>query len=158
MTQITPQIWIGSSRSASTAGLLDVHGIRNILNCAVDLPPELTWRGGFKHYHVGLVDGDGNHPALYAAAVSVLDAITADPGAKVLVHCHEGGSRSVFVVACHLVRKQMHPDVISAIEFIRKCGRDCFVKNAHIAAFSPQSKLASQASHSQDCEFQFPTK
>ena len=131
MNQITPQIWIGNSHDASQP---HQAGFSHVLNCAHDLNQKVGWANRVRHFHVGMVDG-ANHPALYAAALNILDAICADPGAKVLVHCHEGRSRSVYVVALYLVSKQIKLDMDQALEYIRQCGRDVSVAGGHFDSF-----------------------
>lgn len=109
MHQITNQIWLGSSQDAKDAATLKAAGITHILNVAEDLPPALGWKDGFAHYHVGLRD-DTNHPAKYKAACNVLAALV-EEGHKVLVHCHEGRSRSPYIVA--LFHSHHKPDAFN---------------------------------------------
>lgn len=136
MNQITPQIWIGNSHSAAYQNPLIQEGIKFILNCAEDLPEQLDWNDGMTVFHCGMRDSE-NHPELYRAAVHILSAVTSRLENKILVHCHEGRSRSVYVVACHLVQKKIHPDIDSAIDFIRQCGRDVKVADGHRKSFQP---------------------
>lgn len=136
MNQITPQIFIGSSRSALDGRSLKSNGIANILNCAEDLSDQLGWDGGFRVFRVGMADGS-NNPSLYKSALSVLDAVTSDSNKKILVHCHEGRSRSVYVVACWLVQRKLQGTIQDAIEFIRSCGRDVNVAQGHLNSFTP---------------------
>jgi protein-tyrosine phosphatase len=136
MHKITDRIWIGSSQDARNADALRAEGITSILNCAVDLPPALGWRDGFKHYHVGLVDGPGNGRLLYHAAASILFHLM--DSEKTLVHCHEGRSRSVFVVAMTLAQK-LHEGHLSMIpkmvEFVRSMRPTAEVHPSHLELF-----------------------
>lgn len=137
MNKITDQIWIGSSLDARNGEALKGAGIRNILNVAEDLPAQLGWKDGFTHYHVGLCDGP-NDPELYTAALAVLRAITkSDSSQRVLVHCHEGRSRSVFVVAAHLVKHCNHYNLTTAIDHIKACGRNVAVHDGHPESYKP---------------------
>lgn len=136
MNKITDQIWIGNSQDAKNAEALRAQGIRNILNVAEDLPAALTWKDGFTHYHVGICDGP-NEPELYEGALQVLRFITKDSGRKVLVHCHEGRSRSVFITAAHLVKHCNHFNLTTAIDHIAACGRPVAVHNGHPESFPP---------------------
>ncbi len=135
MNQITPQIWIGSSSDARNAEALKAADITHILNVAEDLQAELGWRDGFTHFHCGLRDAD-NDKGLYEAALKILAHITASLK-KVLVHCHEGSSRSVYIVACHMVREMGLLDVKAALELIQSKGRDINVKKGHMDSFKP---------------------
>lgn len=136
MHKITDQIWIGGSDSAGDANRLRENGIRYILNCAEDLPEQLSWRDGFTHFHCGMRDST-NHAGLYHAALRILDAILCDKENKVVVHCHEGRSRSVYVVACFLFECGKFDSVDAAIEHIRQCGRDVSVKAGHFDSYTP---------------------
>ncbi len=102
MTEIVPGIWIGNSRDARNAELLRKNGIKAILNCAVDLAYEMP--SEFVQAKVGMVDGPGNPTRSFYIAVQVLSMLK-DIG-PVLVHCHEGRSRSVSVVAAYLTDKE----------------------------------------------------
>ncbi len=104
MNQITDQIWIGNSGDAKDANALRSVGINAILNCAEDLAPALGWKDGMTHFHVGLRD-DSNHPSRYKAACNVLDALV-EEGKNILVHCHEGRSRSAYIIALYLSHKK----------------------------------------------------
>jgi hypothetical protein len=109
VNQITEQIWIGSSQDAKDLGAIRAAGIDSILNVAEDLQPALGWKDGITHFHVGLRD-NSNAPSLYKAACYVLDALV-DSGKKVLVHCHEGRSRSPYIVALYMTNKK--PDAFN---------------------------------------------
>lgn len=112
MNKITEQIWIGNSGDASSQDSLRNAGITAILNCAIDLPPTLGWREGFKHYHVGLMDGPGNSRLVYQAASSILYHLMEND--VTLVHCHEGRSRSAFIAAMAMASK-LHEGNLSMI-------------------------------------------
>lgn len=118
MNQITDQIWLGGSDSTGDASRLRSLGIRHILNCAEDLNDRLGWSDGFTTFHCGMRDGS-NNPRLYHAAASILGAIVEDKSNKVVVHCHEGRSRSAFVIALHLVERGMFSDTHAAEEFLK---------------------------------------
>lgn len=105
MNFITDSIAIGNTHDATDLAGLQAAGIRSILclngqlagrtpeDCGVD---ELTC--------LNLVDGKGNDPWLFERAVKAVGHhATKHP--KLLVHCQAGKSRSVMVVACHLVRQ-----------------------------------------------------
>ena len=100
MTKITDNIWIGNSHDAVNADLRE-PGINAILNCAHDLQGTRGWNDGVEYAQCGLADGPGNEMAACHAAVLKLVALIR-AGKKVLVHCHKGESRSVFVAICAL--------------------------------------------------------
>ena len=84
-------LFVGTSQSVHVA---KENGIEVIVNVANDLnDPHID---GLKYHKVGLHDGDNNDVYEYAAAAKiVLDAL--NHGKKVLLHCHEGRSRSAAV-------------------------------------------------------------
>lgn len=134
MNRITERIWIGDSHDARNITALKEHDIRYLLNCAEDLPSRLHWEHGIRSFHCGLCDGE-NHPSLYLAAIHILESIH-DGDNRVLVHCHEGRSRSVYVVACYLVKSTMH-DIHYWIDKIKERGRDVKVNEGHFKSYLP---------------------
>jgi protein-tyrosine phosphatase len=93
---ITDRIGIGdSSDGRQVLSVIDA-----VLNVAVDLDIPPTQGKVYRH-KVGLLDGPGNDDALLLAAVMVLHALNKRHN-RVLVHCHEGKSRSVMVVAVYV--------------------------------------------------------
>lgn len=96
MNRITGQIWLGSSADAANLeGDIDA-----VLNCAFDLANPNQWSRVLLA-QCGLMDGPGNPLAAYYSAVTQL-ANLVNLGRKILVHCHQGESRSVAVVLCYL--------------------------------------------------------
>lgn len=132
MNHIKDNIWIGSSQDAKNLEAIKAAGITHILNCAEDLDPAFGWKDGITCFHVGLRD-DSNSPYLYIAGVNILNAIR---GKNVLVHCHEGRSRSVWIVACHLAQ-DTSTGPKDWVEFIRSRGRDCAVHKGHTDSYNP---------------------
>jgi protein-tyrosine phosphatase len=92
ITFITPEVAIGD---ATDSKLADNTQFNAVLNVAVDLDIS----DGFKYRHkVGLLDGPGNNPLAFMSAVLLLYSLV-QSRKKVLLHCHEGKSRSVMVCA-----------------------------------------------------------
>lgn len=73
--------------------------ISAVLNVAHDLRVLIGWPD-VEYMHVGLVDGPGNAPAAYCAAVLALATLVARKH-RVLVCCHTGG-RSVAAAMMYL--------------------------------------------------------
>ena len=83
-----------------------------IINCAVDAPHN-------GDHQFSLVDGPGNDPQEFAAAVDeVYRHFSA--GKRVLVHCVAGMSRSVTVTAAALHRMGV-PDALAFVKVKRGC-------------------------------------
>lgn len=96
ITMITDRIGIGdSSDGRQIPSVFDA-----VLNVAIDLDIPPTQGKVYRH-KVGLLDGPGNDDALLLSAVMVLHALNKRHN-RVLVHCHEGKSRSVMVVATYV--------------------------------------------------------
>lgn len=103
MIQVTDNIWVGNSHD-ECYGDLSEDGIGAVLNVAYDLGTSREeWDEDVECMHVGLVDGPGNAPAAYCAAVLALSVLI-DRHERVMVFCHEG-SRSVAVIAMYLILK-----------------------------------------------------
>ena len=116
MTFITDTIAIGNFRDASLPAI-KAAGIRSILclngvvsgrsaeGCGVDAMTCFDFH-----------DGSGNDPWQFDRAVRIVGQYALEHP-KLLVHCHAGKSRSVMVVASHLVRQNQW-DLRQALEFI----------------------------------------
>lgn len=97
MTKITENIHIGSSTDARTCSA-DFA----VLNVAFDLDVDNPLPK--ERAKVGLIDGPGNTVEAMLAAVYMLSALCRRHP-NVLVHCHEGKSRSTSVVALYMAYK-----------------------------------------------------
>lgn len=143
-------VFIGGVAAASDIGLLRRHGITTIVNCAVNadvnyvaLPDEgsvegevnVLCRSGiapFRVYKLGLVDGDnprgmmlGGYCILHGAFRQVMperESYARQEQGNVLVHCREGRSRSVAMVALylHLQDPGRFPGLEDAIALVRE--------------------------------------
>lgn len=104
MDQITDNIFLGNSYDARHCKhYLVENGITAILNCAKDLDnPYISSKDGFETAQCGLLDSkDNTRFAAYSAVYQLVNLINRKH--KVLVHCHEGRSRSAMVVASYLL-------------------------------------------------------
>jgi protein-tyrosine phosphatase len=105
MNKITNSIYLGSSQDAQhRKPQLKAAGITAILNVARDLTNATTTHKEFEMYHIGVMDGGGNNSSMASAALLVLSALVVD-GHTVLVHCHEGKSRSAALLAAYLTKR-----------------------------------------------------
>ncbi|QTF07583.1 inositol monophosphatase [Brenneria izadpanahii] len=139
-------IYIGGSAGVTDLALLEQHGIKTVINCAVNLDidwvssPEANMRahllnhgsGPIRYYKLGLVDGSGNEPAMLHAGYhlmrsALLQQIPDKPSYRnrergnILVNCRGGRSRSVALVALfmHLECPERYPTLESAIAHVR---------------------------------------
>jgi protein-tyrosine phosphatase len=118
MDRISSSIFLGSSSDALyRLSLLKSNGITAILNVAKDLDNPFASHRDFYTLHVGLGDGDGNPLGLLYSAVLSLSAMV-DAGHIIMVHCHEGRSRSPSVVAAYLVAKNQYNSIEEALDFL----------------------------------------
>lgn len=141
-------IFIGGTAAACDAGLLRRHGISTVVNTAVNVDVnyvaasdegdgegEAVCRSGFAPFRVfklGLVDGDnprgmmlGGYCILHGALHQVMPKRVSYPRREqgnVLVHCREGRSRSVALVALylHLQDPVRFPELEDAIALVRE--------------------------------------
>lgn len=98
ISKITENIFIGNADDAKSAPHITEAGITAVLNCAMDL--DYQQRAAFT-VKVGMIDGKGNKPTDLLTAVRMLETLL-ENGHRVLVHCHEGRSRSPVVVATYM--------------------------------------------------------
>jgi protein-tyrosine phosphatase len=119
MNKVDEHLWVGNSRDGRTP-----HGnIDAILNVATDLdysPPAGIY------LKIGLVDGPGNKQEKFNLAVKTLTSLM-EKGLNVLIHCHEGKSRSVAVAAAHLAKKEGSHlgDALTTIKKVRPVADPC---------------------------------
>lgn len=108
ITFITDEIAIGDSQDAKNA---INENFDAALNVAIDLdikdpPQDDSAKIRIKRHKVGLIDGRGNNPLTFAAAILLLHSLT-QSNKLILVHCHAGQSRSVMVVAAWIAFKKL---------------------------------------------------
>lgn len=118
MTFITDTIAIGNFMDAQDHTALQEAGIRSILclnGFLSGLQPDDLGVEAMTCFN--FTDGSGNDPQLFERAVKIVGQY-AQQSPKLLVHCHAGKSRSVMVVASHLVRQHQW-DLRQALEFIQ---------------------------------------
>lgn len=115
ITPIIDKIAIGDSEDAQN---ITRHQFDATLNVAIDLDIDDT---KIQRYKVGLLDGPGNDPKIFAAALIVLDTLVKN-NKRTLVHCHAGQSRSVMIVAAWLAYKKYSTldDALKLIMPLRK--------------------------------------
>lgn len=119
MNKITDKIYLGSSQDAQHRKReLKEAGITAILNVARDLTNTTTTHKEFEMYHIGVMDGGGNNSSMASAALLVLSALVLD-GHKVLVHCHEGKSRSAGLVAAYLTKRGNFETMEEAVVYLK---------------------------------------
>ncbi len=104
MDWISSDIAIGNYKDALDRKLLNQEGIRSVLGLVGTLAQIEPDDHGLDEIEiVELIDGVGNRQETFEDALDALeDLLKYSP--PVMVHCHAGRSRSVVVVAGHLMR------------------------------------------------------
>ena len=105
MKEVYPNLWIGNSFDAKNISVLKEIGIKSVLNVAFDLNDTLPH--DINQVKIGLIDGPGNIIKLFTMAVLALENLLSL--GPVLIHCHEGISRSVAVAAAYVCNKTEYP-------------------------------------------------
>ena len=120
MDKIRDNLYIGNSHDAiHCKDELKAEGITAVLNVARDLTNTKLTHKDFELYHVGIMDGGGNDPIVCGCALMLLNGLLRQ-GHKVLIHCHEGKSRSVVIAAAHLRACGEYWDLKDAIADIKR--------------------------------------
>lgn len=110
MNEVFPGLWIGNSTDARTLIAREKIGgesplfkppIKGILNVADDLCDLDNHSRRLVYVHAGLTDGPGNTLEEYLGAIMALQYLI-KYRTHVLVHCHEGASRSCFIACAFL--------------------------------------------------------
>jgi hypothetical protein len=137
-------IWIGGREGVANLPLLARHGIKTVVNCAVNLdfnlvpdtdpaPGHLGFgQGAIRYYKLGLVDGPGNAETMMLAGYyllrGALSQVLPDKPSyplrergNVLVNCRGGRSRSVALVALflHHTMPETYPTLDAALAHVR---------------------------------------
>lgn len=103
MIKLTDKLWIGDSTDGERVNSAYVR-FDSVLNVAQDLQKSVSRRRhGIEYAQVGLIDGPGNLPAAYCAAVMTLFMLL--ERGSCLVYCHSGG-RSLAVAVMYLVLRR----------------------------------------------------
>lgn len=106
MDWISDSIAIGNYLDATDTALHKAEGIRSLLCLDGKLRSADAVRLELAELvSIPLIDGDGNKPEEFEAAVRAVDRLVSKHG-KLLVQCHAGRSRSAIVVAAHMIRKE----------------------------------------------------
>lgn len=105
MELVYTNLYIGNAADARDIPLLKMHKVNAVLNVAMDLQYFIDKDTGIVQYKVGMTDGMHNPPELFYAAVLTLKGLL-EHNRTVLIHCHEGRSRSPSVVAAYLGIKE----------------------------------------------------
>eukprot|EP00927_Polykrikos_kofoidii_P073050 TRINITY_DN69124_c0_g1_i1.p1 TRINITY_DN69124_c0_g1~~TRINITY_DN69124_c0_g1_i1.p1 ORF type:complete len:689 (-),score=138.86 TRINITY_DN69124_c0_g1_i1:207-2273(-) len=104
-------LFVGPATSADCFHYLRLVGVRLILCCSMDLtePSETSLGADLKWRRVPLVDiEDQELGEALEEALCAVDECVAE-GGKVLVHCHEGKSRSVSLCLAYLLTREKRP-------------------------------------------------
>ena len=117
MDWITDDILIGNYLDAQDLDSIQGEGVRSIIGLnGESYRLDYLAHGVTETKVFDLIDGAGNDPAVFLRAVDTLKHYR-HSNAPVLVHCHAGKSRSVTVVAVHLMR-DLGMSLIEAMELI----------------------------------------
>ena len=112
--EILPGVWLGNSYNARNWQDLERLGIRSVLNVAWDLDYKVS--PNVFPVKVGLFDGPGNRYAAFSLAVKTLEELI--KMGSVMIHCHEGVSRSPTVLATWMIKNGHAKDFDEAFNFI----------------------------------------
>ena len=131
MSQITPNLYIGSAQEASNIQWLKSRGITHIVNMAIE--HDNYFPRSFRYFKGGIYDPPNQPliPALRSGYSFRRDAI--GKGGMVFVHCHAGISRSSSMVLYYLMKtyhwtlcrsllymKRLHPRTSPNTGFLRQ--------------------------------------
>lgn len=119
MTEILPgQVWLGNLAGAWAPGTLDDAGITHVV-AATQFGQAAAFYPDRYLYHVIAVQDSPDQDigrSFEAAGAFIQQAL--QEGGRVFVHCNQGRSRSVSVLAAYLMKyRRMH--MVAALELIR---------------------------------------
>jgi len=161
MTQITPNVYVGSSRDARNIESLKASKVSCVINCGSSDESGTSRRfyagAGISYVELGLHDNNGTFgqwltegklPALAGTSPSSLNPKNFPPtkaldtamktirsqaryGHSVLLHCVEGKNRSVAIGIAFLLRKREF-DLVSAIVHVKRLRPDSLSNRSFI--------------------------
>jgi protein-tyrosine phosphatase len=117
MSQITPNLFVGSLHESFDSDFLDANGITHILNVAEEI--DIVERVGRTYRKISITDDDMSAD-INLILDQCMEFITLAHGSKgvVMVHCLEGISRSVCVCLAYVI-KILEWDSATALNDIR---------------------------------------
>ncbi|WIA28283.1 hypothetical protein OEZ86_010836 [Tetradesmus obliquus] len=116
-TCVLPGLWLGNAVAADSHHLLQYLGVTHVVNAAQELQCESA-PGLFQVHRVAIRDEEEEDVAAHFMQVQAwIDAALCGGGA-VLVHCHEGKSRSVALLLGYLMLSRQHT-LAAALAHIR---------------------------------------
>ncbi len=104
VSEITPQLYLGSATGARKRKWLQARGITHVVNCA-SMILKNWWPDDFQYLSLYLLDG--KREDVLCIAYDVLEWIdkAINSGGKVYIHCQQGVSRSTTMVELYLMWK-----------------------------------------------------
>lgn len=138
---------INAGKGRTVADTLRSMRIDGLLNTAKDLQSHVGWLDRIDHMQIGLVDGPGNPPAAYNAAILALTTLC-ERCDNVMVYCHDGG-RALAVALMYLSLKggQRRPSVtgwshwLTWDEIVCEVGKDKKLPKVHAAHIEAYAKI-----------------
>lgn len=103
MNEVIPGLYIGSAYDAADDEILDLHNIKFIVNCAIEVPN--LYPNKIKYLNLNLQDDpkEDIFDECSEAYYFIEKGLSLNSG--VLVHCHAGISRAAAVVAFFLMNR-----------------------------------------------------
>ena len=151
MIQLTDKVWIGDSDDGKYTDLVEPV-VGAVLCVAQDLTPPNTRLWPTTEYaHVGLIDGPGNLPCAYIAAIVTLHLLL-DRHPAVLVYCHGGGRALAVTLMYTILRRGKvsdHSTILNhwtpfdvALQYLRtSLGPSCYLPDVHPSHVEAFDKL-----------------
>jgi protein-tyrosine phosphatase len=127
------RLFIGNADDAMSNLHLQTYNINAVVNTALDL--DTPFFDHIRHYKIGLLDGPGNKFYDYWISAILVMSLLED-SKTVLVHCHEGKSRSVAIVLIVVSLMEFRDisikeSIKESFKYIQASRPDIFVKKSH---------------------------
>lgn len=129
--EIVPGLWVSDLDTALNRDFIEKNGIKTVVN-ATEYGP-FSGKPGIKQFRVPISDSKKENDILYGylptAVTMIEDGL--DKGESVLVHCHQGISRSCSIVAAFLLKQNCQASFEDVVDYMQSRRRQAFKWGAH---------------------------
>lgn len=130
--EIVPGLWVSDLDTALNKDFIEKNNIKTVVN-ATEYAPFLKIDKSIRQFRVPIADSKSDNDILYGylpMAVTFIEDGLAN-GDNVLVHCHQGISRSCSIVAAYLLKQNCDKSFDDIVDYMQSRRRQAFKWGTH---------------------------